>query len=1088
MLAIVRTFAEEVRNAYRAGDVAQPEDQLKRPVANLIEHIGRHFGHAVRANTEVRAYDVQGRPDLGVWVDDLLCGHIELKAPEVSVNPRHFRDHNRKQWEKFKSLPNLIYTNGNEWRLFRGGEQVGVHFRFTGDLTVAGGDAVTEHEALALEHMLRDFVTWNPQVPASPRELAAFIAPICRLIRGEAEAALQDPESALSLLANEWRGYLFPDADDKRFADAYAQTLTYALLLASLSVEGEFDPRHAADVLRPGHNLLARVLEIFTDPETRRDIKLGADLLERVVRAMPAERLRRGNPRLWLYFYEDFLAAYDPKLRKDYGVYYTPAEVVQCQVRLISRLLENNFGKRHGFADDDVVFLDPAAGTGTYPISAIQYALERVEQREGPGAVPARAAQLARNMHAFEVLVGPYAVAHLRLTQALAARGGPEVVPPEGVHVYLHDTLESPFIEPPGQPDLLHRPLVEENRKARRVKAETRVLVCLGNPPYDRQVIDPGEQGVQRKGGWVRRPDDRNERPIIQDFLDPAREAGAGIHLKNLYNDYVYFWRWALWKVPENNPDGGIVSFITASSYLRGPGFVGMRRLMRELFHEVWIIDLEGDNLGARKTENVFQIQTPVAIAIGVTRGRPDRDTPATVRYTRITGSRADKLAALDRVEDFADLEWQTCFEGWDRPFLPESEGAFFDWPALTDLFPWQHSGVQFKRTWPIAPTEEVLQWRWRELLRADRDKRAELFRETRDRKVERAYRSWATGERLSTLATLPSDATPPLIQRYAYRSFDRQYALADPRLADFPKPVLWRAHGPRQLYLTSLLTEVLGEGPAAVATALVPDLHHFRGSFGGKHVIPFYRDAEATQANVTPGVLEHVSDVLGRAVTAEDLFAYAYAVLANPAYVLRFSEELTIPGPRLPITRDPALFAEAVAAGRRLIWLHSFGERMVPEGARPGDVPQGHARCQRPIPVTEAGYPEDYEYDAATGELRVGAGLFAPVAREVFEFSVSGLPVVKSWLDYRMRDGAGRRSSSLDSIRPRVWTAAMTEELLALLWVLEATVAMYPALSNLLDRILRSDLVPAAEFPQPSREDRQPPEPDVQEDQLNLV
>ena len=119
---------------------------------------------------------------------------------------------------------------------------------------------------------------------------------------------------------------------------------------------------------------------------------------------------------------------------------------------------------------------------------------------------------------------------------------------------------------------------------------------------------------VAERVAWVRHGEDgSDEPPILDDFLKPASDAGAGVHLHNLYNDYVYFWRWALWKVFDSTDAGGIVTFITASSYLRGPGFVGMRRKMREVFDELWVIDLEGDSLGARKTDNVFAIRPPVA-------------------------------------------------------------------------------------------------------------------------------------------------------------------------------------------------------------------------------------------------------------------------------------------------------------------------------------------------------------------------------------------------------------------------------------------------------------------------------------------
>jgi predicted helicase len=104
----------------------------------------------------------------------------------------------------------------------------------------------------------------------------------------------------------------------------------------------------------------------------------------------------------------------------------------------------------------------------------------------------------------------------------------------------------------------------------------------------------------------------------MRNAVAPARAIGAGTHVHNLYNDYVYFWRWALWKVFETTKESGVVSFITASSYVRGPGFVGMRQLMRQTFDELWIIDLEGDSLGPRRIQNVFAIRTPVAIAIGV--------------------------------------------------------------------------------------------------------------------------------------------------------------------------------------------------------------------------------------------------------------------------------------------------------------------------------------------------------------------------------------------------------------------------------------------------------------------------------------
>ena len=153
------------------------------------------------------------------------------------------------------------------------------------------------------------------------------------------------------------------------------------------------------------------------------------------------------NPDPWLYFYEDFLAAYDSQLREERGVYYTPVQVVRCQTKLVKGLLVDRFRKPLAFADDDVIFLDPAAGTGTYALGVISEGIELVQERFGAGAVPQRATVLARNVHAFELLVGPYAVAHLRVTQKLQEAGA--TLPDDGVHVYLTDTLESPDAAPP---------------------------------------------------------------------------------------------------------------------------------------------------------------------------------------------------------------------------------------------------------------------------------------------------------------------------------------------------------------------------------------------------------------------------------------------------------------------------------------------------------------------------------------------------------------------------------------------------------------------------------------------------------------
>ncbi len=1088
----LRQFAQDLKRNFHSHIPAQPEDQLKPGVQQVLRATARQ----VETRTEAHA-DLHARPDIGVALRGALSGFVELKAPGKGARPSRFTGADKKQWEKFKALPNLVYTDGNEWAIYRSGkpwpEDNPAIVRFSGDITTDGADAITETEAQSLHELLLVFCNWQPIVPANASELAKMLAPLCHLAREDVLLAVARPDSNLSQLFKEFRQYLFPDATPFKFADAYAQTLAYALLLARLNGQTRLTTETAARALDSGHGLLAQTLRILAQPEARREIEVAVDLLERVIAAVnPTQLTERGDP--WLYFYEDFLAAYDPKLRKDQGVYYTPPPVINAQVRLAAELLETRFNKRRSYADEGVVFLDPAAGTAAYPVAAAQYALQQAADRFGPGIVPGAATQCALNIHAFENMVGPYAVAHLRLTQLITSHGG--TPPPEGIHVYLTDTLESPNIEP-AVLNIFARRLTDEHRRAQRVKKHTRVLVCMGNPPYDREQAEGGERPEYlRKGGWVRHGDPdpahagQRTRPILQDFIEPASEAGAGVHVKNLYNDYVYFWRWALWKLFEN-PEAtgpGIITFITAASYLRGPGFVGMRRKMREAFDDLWIIDLEGDNLGARKTENVFNIQTPVAVAVGVRYAEPHPETPAHVRYARITGAREQKYANLSEIRSFADLRWQDCYDGWLEPLLPRGRGDYFSWPLLTDLFPWQENGVQFKRTWPIAETREVLLRRWSSLLAQPGPERGKWMRETDAIKASHQYASvLPPRQTLPAISTLPQDEPPLEPVRYAFRSLDRQWALPDARFCDRPRPAIWRAQGVRQIYLSSFLTEVLGPGPAAVCCSPVPDLHHFRGSFGGKHIIPLWRDAGATQPNLTPGFIEAIAPALGN-ITPEDFLAYCYTLLASPAYVETYSEELTVPGPRVPITKDRDLFGKAVRLGRKLLWLHTYGERFVPAGKPSGEVPQGRARCRKAVPDAPDRYPGEFSHFDTIELLRVGEGEFIAVSKAVWNFSVSGLQIVRSWLSYRMKDGAGRSSSPLDDIRPERWTAAMTQELLELLWVLEATVAMLPEMEQTLAAIISHPTFPAAELPQPTPASRRPPSEPSATEQQHLI
>ncbi|MBI4805047.1 MAG: N-6 DNA methylase [Desulfovibrio sp.] len=1070
VLAALKDFSGEVKTRLTATIVGEPEDQLRGPFEHFLGDSQIVFRLQVTPVGEVLLPRL-GKPDYALHVDGVLAGYAELKAPGKGANPDRYRGHDKRQWERFKDLPNILYSDGNEWALYRNGERIGNLIRFSGDIVTDGREAVAQQDAQQLTDLLRNFLMWEPQMPSSPRELASILAPLCRMLRDDVIEALHEPESSLQDVAQEWRVLLFPDADDRRFADAYAQTVTFSLLLAKSYQADTLSLEDSIGKLRGGNGLLAKALQVLSSDIARGEIIAPLSMLQRVIARIPDSALSRGRQDPWLYFYEDFLAEYDPNLRKNAGAYYTPVEVVRCQVRLVDSLLSEKLGKRLGFADPEVVTLDPAVGTGTYLLGVVEHALAKIEAEEGPGAVAPRAESLANNIYGFEYLVGPYAVAELRLSRMIHDYSGH--LPQGGVHVYLTDTLESPFAEPP-QRFLLYREMAEQHIHALKVKDEVPVIVCIGNPPYDRH--DANDRAA---GGWVRHGDSGTgaQPPILDAFIRPASEAGLGVHLKNLYNLYAYFWRWALWKIFESRTaqGPGIVSFITASSYLDGPAFAGMRKHIREICDEVWIVDLGGDNRGTTPEENVFDIQTPVAIAIAIRQREPRPDLPALVRYTRIRGSREEKLTSLNSFQQIDSIIWEECPSGWLDSFKPAGTGEYFSWPLLTDLFPWQHTGVQLKRTWPIGPDKETLSRRWSALCLAE-DK-GQALRETGFRTIHGSYAplfpNQSPGE---PIANVKPSSDVPLLRRYAYRSFDRQWVFADSRLGDRLRPPLWLTYGPRQLFLSCFTNHPLGNGPALTCSAEVPDIHQFRGSYGGKDIIPLFLDKEGSNSNILPGVFDTLGAFLNSdRLTPENLAAYCYAMMAHPGYTARFRRELERRELRVPITKNPELFNKAVKIGRKLIWLHTYGSRLAPEGAM-AHIQSGQARVVRPIPSSPSEYPEEFSYDVSSLGLSISSGLIAPVAPEIWDFDVSGLKPLHSWLKYRMKGGAGRTSSPLDDIRPQAWTPEFTRELLELIWVLEETTGMYSVMDDLLAEILAGETFIASELPAVPDASRQPP------------
>lgn len=1069
-----------------------PEDQLRAPLESLARELANLSGVADGAFDmigESSVSDLKTRPDYAIVVRNALIGFLEIKAPGKGADPRRFSDpHDKEQWKKLKSLPNLIYTDGNAFSLWRDGELQGSIVRLEGDIETSG-PALSAPSALLT--LFADFLEWNPLPPRTAKQLAEVSARLCRLLRDEVTEQLALGSTALTELAKDWRLLLFPDASDAEFADGYAQAVTFGLLVArarNISLANGIET--AAQELRQVNSLIGTALRLLTDDSTNQAaLKTSLGTLTRVLDVVHWPKVSKGDPDAWLYFYEEFLAVYDNALRKRTGSYYTPPEVVGSMVRLVDEALQSPtlFGRPLGFAASDVTVADPAVGTGTFLLGVLRRIALTVTDDQGAGAVPAAISAAAKRLIGFELQFGPFAVAQLRLLAELKAlmQSAPRSTNrvPE-LRLFVTDTLGNPFVEEERLPQIL-QPIGRSRRDANAVKRSEPITVVIGNPPY--------KEKANGRGGWIEQGSDGRDAPL--DRWMPPAEWGVGAHAKHLKNLYVYFWRWATWKVfgsglkestgLEETDKAGIICFITVAGFLNGPGFEKMRDDLRRSSNDIWVIDCSPEGHQPDGHTRIFQgVQQPVCIVLAARTPGTNSDTPARVRFYALPeGRREEKFAALAALTLENDGVWADCPNDWRAPFLPAATGAWAAYPALEELFVYSGSGVMPGRTWVIAPDAASLHERWSLLTREkDAVKKEVLFHphirrgEPGDKHIRKKVGKGLTGHPMRSVAVIDDES--PCIEptRYAFRSFDRQWIIPDARLINQPNPTLWDTHSSQQVYLTAPHDRSPSAGPALTFASAIPDLHHYHGR--GGRVFPLWRDSAAKVSNVKPALLAHLSNVYGHIVRAEDVMAYVAAVLANPDFTARFALDLVRPGLRVPVTADAKLFLEAVELGREVVWLHTFGECFTDAAAgRPARPPRlrkedaPYIPADGGIPAVPEPLPDEIEYDAGCRQLRVGKGHINNVSAAVWAYEVSGKQVLRQWFSYRRRDrsrpviGDRRPPSPLDKVQPQGWTAEYTADLLDLLHVLGRLVALEPRQAQLLAKICSHPVLSARQL-----------------------
>jgi len=1004
---LLQTYAHRIRELRRASpDV--PETALAPAFQQLLEGLLPLLPMApgLVIVPEYRNSGV-GRPDIAlVRPGAPPRAFVELKAPTKPADPTRWRGHDQRQFERFKELACWSTCNFAEFRLFhRDGEVGGAvvipeHCLRPDRDDARANRAVADHDAAPFLRLVEKLCAAAGQEPAArdAEHLAELMAYSARLVRGIVRDRLAElhengnQRHALLQVRQEFRDVLYahPEAGGYTAADfntlfsaAFAQTLAFGLLLVREGTGQDVGP-DAWQHMPEEHPLMRTALRVLSLPEVVQDIGIGFDVMRDTVNSFAPEILAipPGGRDPILYFYENFLQTFDPQARERYGVYYTPVEVVRYMVGALDRTLRENL-RTQGLRDPAVTILDPAAGTGTFLLGIAERIRAQEEAGEGMAALVLQ--NLAHRMFGFELLVGPYAVAHYRLHHALRSsradgegEGEPLELPRLGV--FLADTLAAPgaaaAIGPLG---FVSEGIAEERREANRIKTEQPILAIIGNPPYRRL-----EEGENRTlvGDWMDE--------VWDDLKEPVRRAGQGGQLNTFPELSVAFWRWAIWKLfeAENAPRRGVVAFIYNRKFLTGWPYAGLRKMLRQRFDRIEIVDLRGDvrrgqRAGVAADQGVFNIMVGTAITLAIADGsKADGEAAEVYYHDSWTEGIFSRRSKLDWLTSGADAGTQPNAVTVDRDLLDDMRPMPFlngDLISLRECFSFHRSGLQTKRDGLVYdPLATRLSDRIREFIAADDNRAREIFHDTRDRK-------WVAA------SVIPFDERH--VRQIAYRPLDLRYLYNHRAYGDFLRPELQEVWGIANVCLYAMPGGT-GAGPSVWCHGLLPDYHAFRGR--GGYAFPLHdRRPNINAPNVSAALIESLGVAYGEPVAAEDIFDAILCLLSATSYTLRFAEDLEDVFPHVPFPARHAIFNDAVRVGREIRAVETFAR------------PPGEA-CRRSDFVRVATQPRGAvaAVDYADGSITLcgdGSGRITGLPHSVWNFSVSGYRLLPRWLEARV-------------------------------------------------------------------------------------
>lgn len=944
------------------------------------------------------------------------------------------------------------------------------------------------------------------------KEMAAALATCAKQIRQAIQEILprERPGQPLSLLFEAVKATLNKDLDVSKFADTYAQTIAYGLLSKRIdqiqrwraekkrTLNGDLPlPMITVDALEaaiPTNPFLSELLSSFLAAGGRDqagakldfdELGLGdvVDLLNTA--NMEAvlddfDKDKQGDDPV-IHFYEGFLAAYDKAMKVQRGVFYTPRAVVSFIVRSVDEVLRTEFGLPLGLADtttwgefvaahpeasiphgakaDDpfVKILDPATGTGTFLVEVIDLIHRRMADEAWKGQSAAEKRRLWNDyvprhllprLYGYELMMAPYAVAHMKIGLKLADTGydfsGTEMgadqkARPTRARVFLTNALE-PAQDLGMQLAFMNEALAHEAKAANEAKRGIHVVV-LGNPPY---------QGISS-----------NMQPWAQELVDRFRYIdGEALAEKKswLQNDYVKFFSFSMGVVERAGV--GVVSLITDNSYLDGPTFRGMRYQQATYWTGVRLLDLGGKSTisaDGERDENVFDIQQGVAV---LTLSQNGSGAGPDVRVGTLRGSENSKLGRLSTASgpDLANQRGFPRAEFYDFFSEPPTheELEFYQFGKLSVLMPFVSVGVQTSRDHVAVGFEarEVIEtWeRLVDLARPEKDVREEFFGPT---KSDAKYPAGDTrGWRLADARMAMSRSTDwrRSIKPIAYRPMDDRHFGADELISDWPRPDLDEAMEVQGNICLNVVrrTENRRAYDYVIATEIIPSNHLVSlkdGSYGLPLWLPEGKLESSARPNLAPAFTARLAKLAGlrfddgsdapvqrslpgteppppaqgalalrrergdlmTTFGARDVFDWIYAVLHSPAYRQRYADFLKSDFARVPLPKDRDLFAALIPLGTRLVALHLLDAYALPDLLGDPKVRfvsnGGDTRLGR--------FNKEVRRDASGRVYLSDRSWFATVPLAAWEHWIGGYQPAQKWLKDRSQTGSN------DNLKP---------------------------------------------------------------------